>query len=137
MIDLFGNLSQIKQLDTLAHISLVRDNGKKLGYVRAHSFLNIIYQQPQESISDPFYSFSVPDVFDKMKKEYATKYNVSTETRSTNCFTDTDMFPRVTSDMNELIETNKENIKLIKEAKQVKQEYATQTPVIQGKKSRR
>ena len=72
-----------------------------------------------------------------MKKEYATKYNVSTETRSTNCFTDTDMFPRVTSDMNELIETNKENIKLIKEAKQVKQEYATQTPVIQGKKSRR
>ena len=70
------------------------------------------------------------DVFDKLKEQYAMKHNISMELSET-------IFPDFCStDMERLIQTAKENIQCIKQAKQARQENATQALVTQGKKSR-
>lgn len=136
VIDLFGNLSQIKQLDTLAHISFVSDSrkysGEEVSYERLKrekSFLDInIFPRSKPSLIPPYLSFIPPinsDVFSKLREQYATKHNISMESYQT---TFSNYF---TTDMDRLIETNKENIKRIKGAKQ---ENDTQTPVVQGRK---
>lgn len=138
VIDLFGNLSQIKQLDTLAHISLVCDSrkysGEEVSYERLKrekSFLDInIFPRSKPSLIPPYLSFIPPinsDVFSKLREQYATKHNISMESYQT---TFSNYF---TTDMDRLIETNKENIRRIKGANQ---KNDTQTPVVQGRKSK-